>query len=161
MDCSFPGSSVHGILQAKILEWVAKLSSRVSYQPRDWTWVSHIAGRFFAVWTTREAEPTNVSLFNRKSLSLLINCLLLPQPELLLLKETFLTTPYKATGPPTHTWAHIQDQPSPPCTDQSIMILHACVLIFVCSVPLAQKPGSIFVVLLPYTPPGPENVANG
>ena len=46
MDCSPPGFSVHGILQARIREWVAILFSRGSSQPRDWTWVSHIAGRF-------------------------------------------------------------------------------------------------------------------
>ena len=46
-DCSPPGSSVHGISQARILEWVAMLSSRGSLQPRDWTQVSCKAGRFF------------------------------------------------------------------------------------------------------------------
>ena len=45
MDCSPPGSSVHGILQARILEWVAISSSRGSSQPRDGTWVSCTAGR--------------------------------------------------------------------------------------------------------------------
>ena len=38
MDCSLPGFSVHGILQARILEWAANLFSRGSSQPRDWTW---------------------------------------------------------------------------------------------------------------------------
>jgi len=50
MDCSPPGSSVHGILQARILEWVAMPSSRGALQPRDQTQVSCvscIAGRFF------------------------------------------------------------------------------------------------------------------
>ena len=51
-----PGSSVHGILLARILEWVAISSSRGSSQPRGWTLVSHIAGRFFTVWDTREAH---------------------------------------------------------------------------------------------------------
>ena len=51
---SLPGSSVHGILQARILEWVAMPSSRGSSQPRDWTWISCIAGRFFIMWATRE-----------------------------------------------------------------------------------------------------------
>ena len=50
------GSSVHGILQARILEWVAMLSSRGSSQPSNWTQVSCIAGRFFANWATREAS---------------------------------------------------------------------------------------------------------
>ena len=47
MDCSSPGSSVHGILQAGILEWVAIPFSRGSSQPRDQIQVSCNAGRFF------------------------------------------------------------------------------------------------------------------
>ena len=47
MDCSPSGSSVQGILQARILVWVAILSSRESSWPRDQTWVSCIAGRLF------------------------------------------------------------------------------------------------------------------
>ena len=49
VDCSPLGSSLHGIFQARILEWVA-MSSRGSSQPRDRTWVSCTAGRFFTVW---------------------------------------------------------------------------------------------------------------
>ena len=49
MDCSPPHSSVHGILQARRLKWVAIPFSRGSSWPRDWTWVSHIAGTFFTV----------------------------------------------------------------------------------------------------------------
>ena len=55
MDCSLPGSCVHGILQARILEWVAIFFSRGSSWPRDRTWVSWIAGRSFTMWATREA----------------------------------------------------------------------------------------------------------
>ena len=47
---------VHGVLQARILEWVAVPFSRESSQPRDWTQVSLIAGRFFTSWATTEAE---------------------------------------------------------------------------------------------------------
>ena len=47
MDCRPPGSSLLGILQARILEWVAISSSRRSSQPRDQTHISCIAGRFF------------------------------------------------------------------------------------------------------------------
>ena len=47
MDCSPPGSSIHGILQARIPQWVAISSSRGSSQSRDQSWVSCIAGRFF------------------------------------------------------------------------------------------------------------------
>ena len=64
VDCSPPGSPVHGILQARILEWVAMTSSRGSSQPRDWTQVSCIAGRFFTIWTTREALLYNIFINN-------------------------------------------------------------------------------------------------
>ena len=56
MDCSPPGSSVHGILQARVLKWVAIPFSRESSQPRDWIQVSCLAGRFFTIWATREAH---------------------------------------------------------------------------------------------------------
>ena len=52
MDCSPPGSSVHAILQARILEWVAMHSSRESSWPRDQIQVPCIAGRFFTIWAT-------------------------------------------------------------------------------------------------------------
>ena len=52
MDHSPPGSSVHGILQARVLEWVATSFSRGSSWPRDQTRVSWIAGGFFTIWAT-------------------------------------------------------------------------------------------------------------
>ena len=55
MDYSLPASSVSGILQTSILEWVIVLFSRGSSQPRDWTQVSCIAGRLFTIWATKEA----------------------------------------------------------------------------------------------------------
>ena len=55
MECSPPGFSVHGILHTRILEWVVISFSRKSSQPRDGTWVSHIAGRCFTLGATREA----------------------------------------------------------------------------------------------------------
>ena len=54
MDCSPPGSSVHGIFQARVLEWGVIAFSRRPSWPTDWTRVSHIAGRRFTVWATRE-----------------------------------------------------------------------------------------------------------
>jgi len=54
--CDAMDYTVHGILQARILEWVAIPFSRRSSQPRDQTQVSHIAGRFFTNWATREAQ---------------------------------------------------------------------------------------------------------
>ena len=50
MDCSLPGSSVHGIFQAIVLEWIAISFSRGSSQPRDRTRVSRIVDRRFTVW---------------------------------------------------------------------------------------------------------------
>ena len=57
MDCSLPGSSIRGIFQARILEWVAISLSRGTSQSRHWTLVSRIVGRRFAVWATRETIP--------------------------------------------------------------------------------------------------------
>ena len=56
MGCSLPDSSVHGILQERILEWVAIPFSRGSSQPRGRTQLSHIADGFFSIWATREAQ---------------------------------------------------------------------------------------------------------
>ena len=53
MGCSLPGSSIHRIFQARILEWVAISFSRGSSQPRDWTWISCIVGRCFTIWAIR------------------------------------------------------------------------------------------------------------
>ena len=54
VDCSPPGSSVRGIFQARVLEWVALPFCSGSSQPRDQTQVSCIAGRFFTIWATGE-----------------------------------------------------------------------------------------------------------
>ena len=67
MDCSPPGSSVHVILQARILEWVAIPCLRESSPPRDQTQVSCIAGRFFTVSATREVLDRGL-LFKKSSL---------------------------------------------------------------------------------------------
>ena len=56
VDCSLPGSSVLGISQTRILEWVAISSSRGSSWPKDWAWVSCLTGRVFTIWVTREAK---------------------------------------------------------------------------------------------------------
>ena len=56
VDCSLPGTSVHGILQTRILEWVAISFSRGPSRPRDQPWVSCIASRFFTICATRETQ---------------------------------------------------------------------------------------------------------
>ena len=62
MDCSPPGSPIHGIFQARILEWVVISFSRRSFQPRDWAWVSRIVGRCFTIWATREGMMLKLKL---------------------------------------------------------------------------------------------------
>ena len=57
MDCTLPGSSIPGILQTVILEWVAISFSRRSSQPRDLTWVSRIAGRHFTYHLSHQGSP--------------------------------------------------------------------------------------------------------
>ena len=73
MGCSPPGSSVHGILQAKLLEWVAIPFSRETSWARDQTWVSCIAGRFFTIWVSKggyEMPPLEEPLSHPLNLTL-------------------------------------------------------------------------------------------
>ena len=56
VDCTLPGSSVHGIFQTIVLEWIAISFSRGSSQTRDWTRVSLIVDRHFTIWATREVK---------------------------------------------------------------------------------------------------------
>jgi len=69
MDYSLPGSSIHGIFQARILQWVAISFSRRSSWPRDWTRVSHTVGRRFTVWATKEVNEAEVDFFPWNSLA--------------------------------------------------------------------------------------------
>ena len=69
MNCSPPGFSVHGFLQARIREWFAISFSMASSRPRGWTGVSCISGRVFTVWATRKAQgspkpPSNFRTFS-------------------------------------------------------------------------------------------------
>ena len=68
MDCSLPGSSICGIFQARVLEWVAIAFSRGSSQPRDRTWVSRIVGRCFTLWATRETPEEYTEELYKKDL---------------------------------------------------------------------------------------------
>ena len=62
MDCSPPGSSIYGILQARILEWTAIPFSRGFSWPRDHTWVFYTTGRFFIIWATRKVYIVSIYL---------------------------------------------------------------------------------------------------
>ena len=69
IESSPPGSSVHGIPQARILEWVDVPFSRGSSWPRDQTWVSRIVGRSFTIWATRKVQLSDliiIASFRRK-----------------------------------------------------------------------------------------------
>ena len=77
MDCSPPGFSVHGILQARILEWVAISFCRGLSRPRDQTQVSRITGRLFTIRATREATAREVPDFKIKKYFLLLNYFLI------------------------------------------------------------------------------------
>ena len=63
MNCGLPGSSVHGMLQARILGWVAISFSRGSSRPRDGIQVSRIASKLFTIWATRGDLINYVSLW--------------------------------------------------------------------------------------------------
>ena len=89
--------TVHEILQARILEWIAFPFSRGSSQPRDWTQVSHIAGGVFTSWTTREATATATA----KSLQ---SCLTLLQPHRR--QPTRLPRPWDSPGKNTGVACH-------------------------------------------------------
>ena len=73
IDGSLPGSSVHGIFQARVLEWVAISFSRESSRPRDRTQVSHIVRRCFTVWATREVEVSTCIYFSALRILFYIN----------------------------------------------------------------------------------------
>jgi len=64
VDCRLPGFSVHGILQARILEWVTISFSRGSSQPRDWIRVSSVGDRRFNLWATREGKVFSLAETN-------------------------------------------------------------------------------------------------
>ena len=66
MDCSPPSSSVHGILQARILEWIVISSSREASQPRDQTCISCIGKQILYHWSIWEAQNINYPLIKEK-----------------------------------------------------------------------------------------------
>ena len=130
MDCSPFGSSVHGISQARILEWVTISSSRRSSRPRDWTWVSCTAGRFFT------AEPPGkpitliiqVIIFQPQQIcTLLINFTgLVSYPPLIPHPATPLLLASALTCCPPSPGVNILCLPPPPATlDFFLVLKHA------------------------------------
>ena len=102
MDCSLPGFSVHGILQARILEWVTTSFSRGSSQPRNQTWVSHIGGRRFNLWATREAL-----VWGEVTIYIFFLCTYLNKP-IEFLKSTTISSHFTAVECLLHTKLTVQ-----------------------------------------------------
>jgi len=65
VDCTLPGSFVHGFFQARILEWIAISYSRESSHPRDGTFVSFIGGRFFTIEPPGKPIDINRRVINK------------------------------------------------------------------------------------------------
>ena len=97
--CRPSDTSVHGISHARTLEWVAIYFSRASSQPRDWTYISHIAGRFFTIWDAgyhfhdevfRLSTPLNTQQDPQKHLQACLSLVLLVNSLLSLKTDTFM-----------------------------------------------------------------------
>ena len=74
MDCRPPGSSVHGILQARILEWVVMSSSRGSSQSRDWTWVSYVSWLAGWLYTTSATWEVQYKMVIMQDIGIIVLC---------------------------------------------------------------------------------------
>ena len=83
------GSSVHGIIQARRLDWVAIHFSRGSSHSRDWTQASWIAGRFFTIWHTREGPFQTWDLILKLSFSYTLSILSLTFHQLIAVNDEF------------------------------------------------------------------------
>ena len=135
VDCSLPGSSVHGISQARILEWVASSFSWVSFWPRDWIHV-YCIGRwffffFFYHWAIREAQ------FLLCSTTILFLQAARPKPK----------SPLASLHCPPSTISHTFDWIFSLFPAQASCILVACMVtlrkclsICLCPVAISQKP---------------------
>ena len=116
VDCSPPGSPVHGILQAGILEWVAISFSRGSSRPKDRTQVSRIAGRLFNLWATRGFCHTTMQ----------ISCNYTHIPSLQSL------TPFLPSHPSSLSQTARLGSPCHTATSHQLSILHLIVYIHWC-----------------------------
>ena len=128
MDCSPPGSSVHGIFQARLLEWVAISFSSRSSQPRDRTRVSHTAGRRFTNYILiREYLPTLKSwgyFLHLQNILFLFSLTFKPTIHLKLIfayviGNKFLHFPYEYPNDPKPYTNHL-------CTTEPFFIIKIC-----------------------------------
>ena len=153
MDYSLPGSSVHGIFQARVLEWGAISFSRGSSWSRDRTRVSHIAARCFTIWAT--IILTDLSFLDCHS-GLAIccnNCNILVSSH----QGCHLAFRFRAPSFPWLSVSHILWQPLqlPDLRDVGISVpSHSHQLLWiVCLLGLWGKPNPLLVLLASYTCP--------
>ena len=143
MDCSLPGSSIYGILQARVLEWVAMPFSRGSSQPRDQTHVSCIGRWILYHRATREA-PLPLLIFNTAARVLLLKHPLDHVPPLLkTLPDCPISCRVKSSLYPS---LHAQDDltvPQPCRANSCSESLHLLFLCLGCSSPQISV-GSLF-----------------
>ena len=102
MDCSLPGSSVHGIFQARILEWIAISFSRGSSWPRDRTQVSRIVERCFTVWATREGIKKK-----KKNRTCSLITVLYTVAPIWIFSQTFITESRDCVCVLSHIWLFV------------------------------------------------------
>ena len=107
LNCSVPGFSVHGIFQARILEWVAISLSRGSSQPRDWTRVSHIVGRLALPSELPGKPPSGWDIFTQLLTPLAESAVTtsprITHPSYLSLSQSLPTYPEGYPSPPTQS----------------------------------------------------------
>ena len=76
MNCSSPGSSVHGVFQVRILEQVAVSYFRAFSWPRDWTCISYIAGWFCTIWAIKDSKFSCSAIYIYVHLSIIFPSLI-------------------------------------------------------------------------------------
>ena len=113
MDCSPSGSSVHGILQVRILEWVAIPFTKGSSWPMNQTQISCTAGRFFTIWATR--KPTQFQF----SCSVMSNSLWSHEPQ-------HARPPYPSQTPSVHPNPHPLSRWCYPTISSSVIPFSSC-----------------------------------
>ena len=126
-DCSPPGSSVHGILHARILEWIAIPFSRGSPLLRDWTRVSFITGRFFTVWSTRDLQYLYLHLWLVSGTQLSSHLWEKPVcPETTILQRLLGTNLHR------YDWSCEQNRAGSPCGWEALLIRSNLQVGFLC-----------------------------
>ena len=132
MDCSLPCSSIRGIFQARILEWVAISFSRGSSQPRDQTQVSCTAGRFFTVWASylndlphRNVMITKRDHFRESALyAVKVKVKVKSLSRVLLFEPARLLSPWDFPGKSTRVGCHFLLQGIFPTQGSNLGLLH-------------------------------------